>query len=514
MPGRSGNIAGLVEAHMVKRADDRFFEAHPKYKKRRGPKWAGFRKRLLKRKKRLREEWWGYYNEEQRRFADVLRAQDDDAQDPVNPVQDCQQDALALNCTPIQAVKLTSLTYVNGFRDNGAEDRAWTLNTKPKYSAPDWTPDYDHRHPVVVYYDDPRAYDADITYRVSDDDACPSTGMMLSAKMENNQDIVAHTQQDDVPFRPGVDLRRQFTSREMPSLSIARHRFTDRDWFAGTAGRMFEMGTPANEIFQTWGVPRTGEYLEDGATLSRLRYSVDAASKANSVDELVVIKSLFKQFERYTLGYQSESQANRDAIDKNENFKQLLSDVGWPSFTPDVQKAIHGEKVGAWWLADFMDISGECQAICRYVRAVMRQLGAKSKIEFRNYTADFSDHIRVIDNNKTTGPDPTKMYAMVDGPVEVGKTYTKADVGFNHFEAYLKVTPPGGGAPTLFGGGVDPDKQFEHPLRCFHSIVEMEDDIFPVVDENGKETWETGFKIVRKKDYTEETVAGWDGHLP
>ena len=132
----------------------------------------------------------------------------------------------------------------------------------------------------------------------------------------------------------------------------------------------------------------------------------------------------------------------------------------------------------------------ECQAICRFVRGIMRQIGAKSKMDFRTYTADFSDPEIPLNERQANRAAVRSRLSLVDDEVQVLRTYWEPvkdssgiplDIrqnsgpwpGWNHFEAYLKVTPDDGGEVRLFGGGVGILKKKRNPLHVFYAIVEL-----------------------------------------
>jgi hypothetical protein len=145
---------------------------------------------------------------------------------------------------------------------------------------------------------------------------------------------------------------------------------------------------------------------------------------------------------------------------------------------------------GAWPMSDYVGESGECQAIVRLVRAVLRQLGVPGEArvvvvwgdpEVDGGTTALSAD---VEDDPSAGLSRTKLVdgrrwtaALVDSPVEVGKTYPASHTpqrggpspGFNRFEACLEFTS--GGKTLDYGGGagVFPDR--EAVLRGFWGLV-------------------------------------------
>jgi hypothetical protein len=136
---------------------------------------------------------------------------------------------------------------------------------------------------------------------------------------------------------------------------------------------------------------------------------------------------------------------------------------------------------GAWPMADYLRESGECQAIVRFVRDIILQVGLPGAIETKYvfadpaspYTAKESD-----DGNAYTN------CALVDQPVtaaDIGSVYPpshtrlgggKTSMGFNNFEACMKFTS--GGISLYYGGGAGVYTDKDAVLRAFCALVEVE----------------------------------------
>jgi hypothetical protein len=279
-----------------------------------------------------------------------------------------------------------------------------------------------------------------------------------------------------------------------------------------------------NELFVTFGKSKEGEFPEDGATLKRMRTSVEWASRSLSAKEIKIIEYLFEQFDRYVLGIEHLNRREQQILKDNPSILTELTDADWPTFFAEDNGGI-----GAWPIAGNKSWGAECQAICRFIRGIMRQLGAKSKLEFRTYTADFDDPETPLDLGHATGPRPNRGYALADQEVRRLRTYWKPvkDVhgvpydipenngpwpGWNNFEAYLKVTPDEVGDVRLFGGGVGLLPEKMNPLHVFYAIVEYKSRTRTISLSDGSSVEQYGRRVTRMHRY--QSKGDWTGPLP
>ncbi|MEM1299519.1 MAG: hypothetical protein AAGH68_09580 [Pseudomonadota bacterium] len=520
-----------ITREATRRADDRFFAENPALYRRDGRRQN--RNWLIRTNRAYRTEWYNYFREAKQELTNptvvnqaddqnrtvVARAPDNnqavvnqaDHEDPVNAVTDCPNERVASLCTPISGVKLTSVRYLNKFTLYNEEEK-WTYRPALPYHPVDWTPEMEKPNPVVVYFDDPQALAVQITYRVEDEDACVEYGVVQPLIRKANGTFLSHNYVDNLEFSPGRDHPVDFVAVERPPAQIATMNDWGREWQARLPRRDFDMGTPSNTIYLTWGKPKEGRYIEDGPTLKRMDASVGLAFGANSIDEFKVITHIFSLFDSYTLGLDHLDDTRRKELEDDKELMKSLTDANWPTYFHEEQT----EKTGAWSILEHPRYAAECQAICRMIRGVVRQLGGKSKLGLRTYTADFSNPTVVLNRGEPTGPREDREYALADRPVEVGKCYSENDVGFNNFEAYLKVKSPGMERSRLFGGGVGLIPEDKHPLACFYALVEFKW-VRRLVrkEKDGPKVWEWQRMITDMYDYKkEDAFKGWDGKLP
>lgn len=490
-------------------ADDRFFAEHPDLYRRNGKRQN--RNWLIRTNMRYRSEWYGYFREAKRELENPATVDANDNVDPVAAVNECPNEVIGPFCDPIEAIKLTSVRYLNKFPLYNEEEK-WTYRPALPYLPVDWTPEMEKPNPVVVYFDDPQALAVQITYRVEDENACVETGTVQPLIRKAHGNFLSHNYVDNLEFSPGRDHTVDFVAVERPPLEIATMDNWGREWEAVGARRDFDMGTPSNKIYLTWGKAKEGRYIEDGPTLKRMQESVRLAHGAKSIDEFKVIEHIFGLFPGYSLGVEHLDPVRRKRLEDEKDLLKDLTDANWPTFFEESQT----EKAGAWPILNHWEYFGECQAICRMIRGVIRQLGGKSKLRFRTYTADFSNPTKVLNAGEPTGPKKDRLYALADRPVEVGKCYSDNDVGFNNFEAYLKVKSPGMEKSRIFGGGVGLIPEDKHPLACFYAFVEFKwVKRFVRKEKDGPKVWEWQRMITDMYDYRQEgAFDDWDGNLP
>ena len=267
---------------------------------------------------------------------------------------------------------------------------------------------------------------------------------------------------------------------------------------------MFNMESSKNKRYVTFGKPILFADRESGVTLRRMDRSVEWVGNASTNDHAYVIKYLFGRYSAYTLvtlapngtsyslGYSNLSRDQKQKLQDNPALLKRLGDFDWSGF-------FHSD-VGAWPAADaeLVQFGAECQAICRLVIGIMRQLGSPAELSLVYATADFAHpDTAIVDGrtgNRPTGPDPSKGYTLVDQEVKKGKKYIRQvldpadgamkippgnyrnsdDVGWNNFEAYLRYeyTENGSDKSRWYGGGVGEHEG--NPIHVFWGIAEYE----------------------------------------
>jgi hypothetical protein len=209
-----------------------------------------------------------------------------------------------------------------------------------------------------------------------------------------------------------------------------------------------------------------GLWAEDGVTPKRMDRAVEWIGALGTLDPHAIAAGLLARFPDYALR---------------------------PS--PKVPRRYHhptyfNEEGGAWPMSDYVAESGECQAIVRLIRAMMRQLGVPGEVRTVLVWADpeVEGGKKALyaswDDDPTAGLDRTKvvdggtwMAALVDAPVEVGKLYPPSHTpvgrrpspGLIRFEACLELTY--GGKTLYYGGGAGVFHTHEEVLRSFWGLL-------------------------------------------
>ena len=498
----------------VDAADDRFYDKYPELIDAHGNRIPLTADDPAQ--EQMRRDWIEMYKEELERKNSGKEDPKDpqDPEDPIDPIKPCPDDGPCEHCTPISSIDLVKLTFLNDHGLLKSEQSKWT-DTGTPFDPPDWTAT-GVKHPVSVTQE--TYLEVEVEYTVAADDACPEGGMISATAFGNH--AYGYNAVDFAPSKAPAAME-PIAVYKAPRLIQQMNTF-DIEWTA-TADSTHAMGTSQNEMFVIFGPSKLGEFPEDGATLKRMRTAVDWAKQPLTVKEIDIIEYLFDQFDRYVLGPEHLSAAEQAELKANPDLMEALSDADWPIF-----RAANNSGVGAWPIADGKRWGAECQAICRFVRAIMRQIGAKSKLDYRTYTADFSDPETPLNQDTPTGPRADFSYALADQKVWL-RTYWEPvtdsskiplDIpqnrgpwpGWNNFEAYLKVTPDDGGEMRLFGGGVGILKTKTNPLHVFYAMVELKDRTRTIRLPDGSKVEQYGVRVTRMHRYRDK--GDWTGALP
>jgi hypothetical protein len=194
-------------------------------------------------------------------------------------------------------------------------------------------------------------------------------------------------------------------------------------------------------------------------------------------EPVTIVDKLFANFPGYIIGFEFLSDDKQQELRDDPKLMQELVDAGWHAYLKDAVG-------GAWPLDDQVWYGAQCQAIVRFIRGVLHQVGCPGLAELKYVTVDatksFYDTVIADSGHAIQGPDKTKQYGLVDRPVEVGKIYKDTDpdvVGFNNYEAYLRFTYPEAGPQKKaywFGGGVGKLADGRDPLSVFSGLAEVE----------------------------------------
>lgn len=240
-------------------------------------------------------------------------------------------------------------------------------------------------------------------------------------------------------------------------------------WSAAPAA-VVSPGQSDNLVYVTMGRPQVdleGIIQEDGVTLKRMDRSVSWVEPLRTLRPHSIVRALMAKFPYYSLR---------------------------PS--PKVPRQYHhptyfNTEGGAWAMSDYVEESGECQAIVRLVRAILRQLGVPGEAHTLLVWADpeVEGGRRAIsaywDEDPSAGLSRTKMVngtrwvaALIDGPVEVGKAYPASHTiqnggrpspGLNRYEACLEFTHED--VTRAYGGGAGIFRDKDEVLQAFWGLV-------------------------------------------
>ncbi len=343
-------------------------------------------------------------------------------------------------------IRLTSLDFISGHKVINDNDQDWTKDGA-QYSRPDWKRKSDTNAPIT--HSRKEAVEAKAAFELNPK-VDGFTGKVVGIGPRR---YVTFRSDGEQSFTPGaetaVDVR---AVKPIPS-SIGRARVRLR-WRIKVAKRRVAAGVSGpHTIYITMGKPIDSGLVEDGVTLRRMEKAIEWAESAwrrgwRRPDQ--IIESIFERFDAYILSEEMLPRHLQLRLHRNKKLHQRLLGAGFAAY----QKNDAG---GAWPLAQFVRFGGECQAIVRLTRAIAHQIGLPGKIEVKYVSSEPNDPMktRILDDpHRPEGPLPNYRYALVDGPVRVGKAYGKKDgVGFNNYEAYMKYTSPRNKV-AWFGGGI------------------------------------------------------------
>jgi hypothetical protein len=248
-------------------------------------------------------------------------------------------------------------------------------------------------------------------------------------------------------FSPGMRHTLNLVATKILPKAVLR-RDISINWSVQTT-QSYQTYTNIGNSQDTWFItidkPIDGGSTEDGVTLKRMSKAVELVEPMKTTSAHAIVKNLIAKFPQYTL-------RTDPSIPADYNHPKYLS----PSAT------VLG---GAWLLVDDIHpaAKAECQAICRFARGVLHQIGCPGTIEVIVVWADpevgggdtvlegtwgaagtgLNGHQKIV-GSETWFP------GLADSPVTAGSPAT--GVGLNAFEACLKLTAEG--TTKYYGGGV------------------------------------------------------------
>jgi len=233
-------------------------------------------------------------------------------------------------------------------------------------------------------------------------------------------------------------------------------------WTFKTSKGDIQLGTTGpHTVFTVFNSPLRDDQPEDGATYARLLRSTRIVSSIGKTDPVDLIDQIFASFPSYVLGFRYLPDSEIQHIETVEHLKPYMLNVDWPRFMHKKDEPRLAAQGGAWPLGTLERYGGECQAIVRYIRGILMQLGHSGKVEPMYVNASAHDpHTAIIRDYGTAcgGPSDQHSYSLVDRPVEVGKAYDVDgdEVGWNNYEAFLRYAYERDGTTyhAWYGGGI------------------------------------------------------------
>ncbi|APR84523.1 Hypothetical protein A7982_09872 [Minicystis rosea] len=271
---------------------------------------------------------------------------------------------------------------------------------------------------------------------------------------------------DDIPIT-GRFTRVSLVSSRATPLAIGKVSL-QIDWTANGGDALYP-GRSENIAYVTMGRPREDQqniWQEDGVTLKRMDRAVSWVAPMRTLHPHSIVRGLMRKFPYYSLKPSPK-------VPRQFHHPTFFNRLG-----------------GAWPMSDYVEEAGECQAIVRLVRGVLRQLGVPGEARALLVWAEpgVANGQQAVsaywDDDPSAGLSTTMIVdgrrwlaALSDGPVEVGAEYPashtivngKPSPGMNRYEACLEFTH--NGETRYYGGGAGVYRTKEEVLRAFWGLV-------------------------------------------
>jgi hypothetical protein len=357
--------------------------------------------------------------------------------DPTDPVMPCPK--------RLTSIELISLRFWSDFGLIKNEETKWT-NSGSRYPVPEWVSGRALTSPIVHKLD--KNVKLDLTFKGGPPGACAEAGTIEGSGPEGI------TFKKDVTFKPGNQTftltSPETTPNEVKELDMSI------SWSAATELASFS-GVTQNETYVTMDKPMNEGHQEDGVTKNRAKTAVQLVGEAASLEPHKIVESLMAKFPFYTL--------KRDPdVPVEHKHPTYFNTTG-----------------GAWPMAEFTDKSGECQAIVRFVRGLLKQVGcpgeAKTYVVWSDPNVNNGNTVLEAEYPKRTLHDRNKRVngvvwsaALADrDPVAVDTVFTPDTMGMNTFEACLRFRH--GGSTKYYGGGAGIYDSHEEVIHAFFALV-------------------------------------------
>jgi hypothetical protein len=363
---------------------------------------------------------------------------------------------------PAPVVKLRSLEFKSDHQLlKGCKEETGWKNEGAPCPSPEWTPGA--AYPVSITMDRPILVRLTVEPPRSElRAAAPAVQGAAPAGLGSLQPL------------PG--LRPDGGSFEMASSGKIEQKIQKLDltvrWSAAGAGGAVSPATTSNVAYVTMGRPMDGKqrvWAEDGVSVKRMDRAVSWVASLGTLDPHQIVSALMAKFPSYTLKPSPK-------VPREYRHPTYFNDQG-----------------GAWAMSDYVEETGECQAIVRLVRGMLRQLGipGRTRVVAIWGDPDVGGGRTVLSANlerrPSAGLDTTRVVngqrwiaALVDGPVQEGKTYPASHTvlrdgtlspGLNRFEACLKFTQGGKTRYYAGGAGVAVYENVTRLLEVFWGLV-------------------------------------------
>jgi hypothetical protein len=369
---------------------------------------------------------------------------------------------IALATVPISLIKIVRLTFTTDHAVMLSHDTDWVdfgiVANKPEWSTGSPSAAVSHSKDKLIGI----SADFEVVPSNADPVSCAITGLAAFGSLTFTGSAI---------FQGGTVRAKATTSPIKLKPDSVELYHGDVRWVIGpdtgpeAGGAGWSAGSSeGHTIYVTMDTPAAVPSPEDGVTRKRMDAAVQLVKGIGTEDPHGIVQGLMDMVPGYTLIPNPEVP---------EEFKH-------PSY-------FNGGFGGAWPICDFSRFKAQCQAIVRWVRAVIKTVGCPGTADLVTIWAD-----PLIDNGQTTqmalndpdqGLDSTAMVhgrpcaaVLVDRyPVE-GQVYdveekTDRYIGVNRYEACLRFTQ--GGKTKFYGGGAGTYDSADEVLMAFYALAWM-----------------------------------------
>jgi hypothetical protein len=367
---------------------------------------------------------------------------DDPPVKPTKPTQECP-----VKCKPILSIELVSVEFTSDHALLKNQTGDWT-NTGNLYPKPHWVNGRATQSPISHSMDHP--VKARVKVRVKPKNACVESGSLRG----HGPDGLAFTMRG-ISYGPGEPVFEVSSKGKLP-IGVQQMDL-DIDW-TFQAKSTTGSGTSQNTCFVTIDTPVNEGKPEDGVTFRRMSAAVQRVGDSGSIDPHEIVASLMGLLPYYTL----------------QRSPSVPAEFKHPTYFNSVG--------GAWPIQDYLTYYAECQAIVRFVRGILKQVGcpgeAKPVVVWAD--PDVSGGATALEQELEKGGglngkrkkvgSKTWYAALADrDPVAVGRVFTPANMGMNNFEACLRFTH--GGVTKYYGGGAGAFDSPQEVIKAFQALV-------------------------------------------